>query len=72
MSDPLDSITQQGARKVFQALLDPRWTTTVVDFDGNRFICVTLSHPEHGKIDCFVARATAKWLGETLTRMASQ
>ena len=69
MSEPFKEIMQEGNRKVFQALIDPRWAVGVLEFDGRQFICVTLSHPEHGKIEVMVAKSTAKWLSERLGQM---
>lgn len=71
MSEQFKEATQGGTRKVFQALIDPRWTAGLLEFDGKQFICVTLSHPEHGKIECLLARSTAGWLAEILTKLAT-
>ena len=57
-------------KKVYQALLDPKWEWGTIEIDGKQHIQITLFHPDHGTITSLIPRNVAISMAENLLRLA--
>ena len=59
--------------KVFEALLDPRWSVGSTEFDRRTFPKIQLLHPRHGQIEWLLLTLdSARSLAATLSKVADE